>query len=142
MNYLSIDCNPVSLPESKEPKDIVKFTRLFELPTAEQVKAGLDMNNYKAEIVGSVDALGADTYTDFNITGLNPETTYVAFFALEAQMNGVNAMSDKNSTIALTFTTLSKPYFLALLILRKNRDEPGCYLPSRSTSMDLFGHLI
>jgi hypothetical protein len=99
------------------------------------------MNNFKAAKQGSVDAAGIDTYTDFNVTGLAPETTYVAFFSLEGSTNGVTTYSDKNSTIALTFTTLSKPD-LSTLILRKNREKPSHSLSCSDNLLAFISCLI
>ena len=48
LNDLSISCNGSLVNTTNLTADIVSFDRMYQLPSPEQVKMGLDMNNYKA----------------------------------------------------------------------------------------------
>ena len=96
------------MPTTNSTNDIVNYTRLFELPTALQMKNGLDMNNFKAEVRGVVDVATKNTYSEVVIGGLRPETTYVAFFALEHQGSFGVSYSRKNDTKQMVFSTPRK----------------------------------
>lgn len=95
------------MPETSLEADIVKFTRLYQLPTAAQLEAGLDMNNYKPLKAGSKD-LKAHEYADLVIDDLKQDTVYVIFASLSKVDNGSRRFSLKEETIQIVIKTLCR----------------------------------
>jgi hypothetical protein len=93
------------IPETNLEADIVKFTRLYQLPTAAQLEAGLDMNNYKPLKSGSKD-LKANEYADLVIEGLQQDTVYVIFASLSKNDGGSMRYSLKEETMQIVIKTL------------------------------------
>lgn len=108
MNTLSISCDGSKINKTYEQADIINFTRLYELPTAEQIIAGLDMNNYEAPIKGNITLDEADTYSELQISGLSPRGTYAIFFALHSTSESFTLTSQKNETVQLLVKMPSK----------------------------------
>ena len=96
MNYLSITCDGSKIATANRSDD------------AQQLKLGLDMNNYKAQIFGNITVDSIDSYSTIEIEGLETGITYVAFFGLEAEIDGKAAFSLKNETKQMTFTAPRK----------------------------------
>lgn len=107
LNELSISCDGSQMPFSSSEADIVKFERMYQLPSPEQVKMGLDMNNFKPWASGNV-AVKADQYTAIEIKGLRENSTYAVFAILHTTKNDMDIYSLKNETVQMVIQTLSK----------------------------------
>ena len=103
------------MPFSNSESDIVAFSRMYQLPSPEQIKLGLDMNNFKPLAAGKVDAK-AHEYSALEITGLNANSTYAIFVALHTQKDGEDLFSLKDETAQIVVQTLG-----TLLVTSRNR---------------------
>lgn len=110
LNVLSLDCDGAKMPISSNQEDIVAFNRLYQLPSPDQIKKGVDMNNFKVVSAGKVQ-VSAHAYASVEVTGLKTNSTYAFFAALNAQKesNGKKheLFSLKNETIQVVVKTLS-----------------------------------
>lgn len=107
LNGLSITCNGSLIPKTNLTGDIVAFERLAQLPAPEQVKLGVDMNNFLAASSGKLD-LKAHEYATLTATKLVENTTYVIFTALHATKDGMDIFSLKEEAAQIVVKTLGK----------------------------------
>lgn len=109
LNVLSLECDGAKMPLSSKEEDIVAFDRLYQLPAPEQVKRGVDMNNFKVVAAGKV-SVTAHNYASVEVTGLKTNSTYAFFAALHKQKeaNGKTheLFSLKNETVQVVVKTL------------------------------------
>ena len=111
----------------------MKFTRLYELPTAEQIMEGRDMNNFKAAVVGTKDLSGQDSYSSLQILDLKPKTVYAIFFSLSIEQDGFTLTSLKDDTVAMIIETLDPKVY---------NNTPLTYLAASLTALLCFVNLI
>lgn len=111
VNNLSISCNGSVIPSTNHTGDIVAFDRMFQLPSPEQIKLGLDMNNFKPWAAGKLD-LKANEYSKLVVDGLSENSTYAIFAALHTTSAGMDIYSLKTETVQLVVKTLSRPPLL------------------------------
>ena len=95
------------MPETSDSGDIVKFSRLYEIPTPDQIKNKLDMNNYPATAGGSQEII-ANTYSKLEMTDLQPGVIYAFFIIVESEMSGYPIYTNKDDTLQFVIKTLSK----------------------------------
>lgn len=84
---------------------------MYQLPSPEQLKQGLDMNNFKPWASGKID-LKANEYAKLVIDKLTENSTYVVFAALHTTLNGTGIYSLKEETFQAVVKTLSSLYSL------------------------------
>ena len=107
LNNLSIACNGSQIPATNLTADVVAFDRMYQLPSPEQVKLGLDMNNFKPWAAGKMD-LKAHEYASLVVDKLIENSTYAIFATLHATKDGMDIYSLKEETVQLVVKTLSK----------------------------------
>jgi hypothetical protein len=107
LNDLSISCNGSIIPSTNLTADIVSFDRMYQLPSPEQVRSGLDMNNFKPWSKGKAD-LKAHEYASVTVDGLSENSTYAVFAVLSTTKDGLDIYSLKEETVQLVIKTLSK----------------------------------
>jgi hypothetical protein len=107
LNELSISCDGSQMPYSTAEADIVSFVRMYQLPSPEQVRMGLDMNNFKPVASGHLD-VKAHEYSAIEIKGLADNSTYAVFAVLYTSKNDMDIYSLKNETAQMVVKTLSR----------------------------------
>lgn len=110
INSLSISCDGKLIPSTTKTSDIVNFTRLYQLPTASQIAAGLDMNNFKVVKSGTTD-IKTNEYSSFTVTGLKTNSTYAFFAGLTGKDGSTTLYSLKEDTLQGVITTLRRIVF-------------------------------
>ena len=107
LNNLSISCDGSQMPFSTSDADIVYFDRMYQLPSPEQIKLGLDMNNFLSVQSGNK-SVKANEYNSISIGGLTANSTYVIFATLSTNQNGMDIYSLKDEIAQMVVQTLSK----------------------------------